>query len=140
MMQRKKIFTCVLICLAIASTVLLILHFFVLNKGPKHISALGETQYTVDNFIKSEMMTYDTGAFHIKIIRSVGNTDRTLFLGIGIYVKNSKTYTLTFKTAYGDVNGILTDKTDKMNERTEYDIKNNKIKFRDHDNQIYYFG
>lgn len=139
-MQRKKIFTCVLICLAIASTVLLILHFFVLNKGPKHISALGETQYTVDNFIKSEMMTYDTGAFHIKIIRSVGNTDRTLFLGIGIYVKNSKTYTLTFKTAYGDVNGILTDKTDKMNERTEYDIKNNKIKFRDHDNQIYYFG
>jgi hypothetical protein len=140
MTKRKTVSVLIILLFAVLITAV-ILYFFVFSGNTKRIVALGETNYKVENFTKSEMKLFDNGTFHIKIIRTAGSTDRTIFIGIGKYTQNGGNYTLEFVSAYGTVSeNSLADKKDTMNARKSYKVVSNKIEFIDHNNQVYYFA
>jgi hypothetical protein len=119
---------------------------FLANK-PKGIVDLGgggQSWWAVENFADAELKFFPNDTFHIKIVNSKAEQDY-IFIGIGTFEKVRKQYKLTFIEAFG--NGGTENIADKMN--NEINIKKNnqgqrsglnKVRFVDHNGQIYYFA
>ena len=140
MTRKKTILLSISVSVAAVALVGVLLYFLVFKEDIRKVSALEHTSYKVSEFTKSEMQLFDAGTFHIKIIHSSDGSDQLFFIGVGTYEKKGNTYILTFLTAKGinPDDGQIYDVTNKMNQRTTYETRGNRIRFTDNNNQIYY--
>ena len=124
--------------LFVVLAVYLILYFVIWDKDVRKITSLDHTTYKASEFKQSEMRLFGPGTFHIKIIRG---KNELFFLGIGTYKRDGNKYIFTFVTAIGSRTdeGII-DVLDDMKDRPPSTVSGSRIKFSDHNGQIYYFG
>jgi hypothetical protein len=128
-------------------TFIVIYQFVFLAKKTKGIVDLGggeQSWWAVENFDNAELKFFPNDTFHIKIVNSKAEQDY-IFIGIGKYEKTRKQYKLTFLEAFG--NGGYENIADKMNNEINNPKNNqgqrsglNKVRFVDHNGQIYYFA
>ena len=130
-----------LICAAVLILVLIIglvvyLNFFA--KSGYRIVGLEKTDHQVSDFAdNSELQFFKNGTFHVRIEhKEIG----LILTGIGTYTKDGDTYELKFIQAYArDTNDTVIDIT-KNCEAITCKRSGNRIRFTDHNSQIYYFG
>ena len=124
----------------------LIYQFIYMQKKTKSIIELQENEginWTVENFKTSEMKFFTNSTFHIRIYNSA--TDQLVFIGMCIFKKNSKYYILNFVEAYGNgQSGSIADIMNEMNKNEKIKQGQRKgltrVRFVDHNGEIYYFA
>lgn len=116
----------------------LIVYFNFFAKTSYRIVGVEKTDYTVKDFVdNSELKFFKNSTFHVRI----EHRDKGLVLtGIGTYQLNGDTYELKFVQVYArDTSNTVVDITDQCDAIT-CKRSGNRIKFTDHNSQIYYFG
>jgi multisubunit Na+/H+ antiporter MnhF subunit len=134
--RTTLIFSLVLITAAVLVIVLLV--FSQRSTALRIVAVDHMGSYTVENFAKSELQLFDNGTFHIMIIRSHGDEDTTLFVGLGTYTKNNKTTTLTFTEAYDANNDGTFSPVTELSQTCP--VTNGRTKFIFAQSQICYFA
>lgn len=124
------------LCLVLVGIGLLI-YFTVFKKDGYHVAAVEHTDYTAADFAKSDLQLYSNGTFHINIVHQEKGL---FFLGIGTYTQKGNDYHLTFKQAIGRQNDVVSDQMAHFTEVAICPKVGNRIKFVDHNHQVYYFG
>lgn len=124
------------LCVA-AAVVCVVVFFSFFNKNVYQVVAVQHTDYQVSDFQGSELKFYQNGTFHLQIVYG---DHQTYFLGIGTYTKQNGSYTLTFTQAIGRENDNLTNQMTKFAAPLVCPKSGSRIKFVDHNNQVYYFG
>lgn len=138
-MSRKAKWTIslVTICLVLVA-VGLIIYFCLFNKNTYSVVKTEHTEFTASEFQNSELRFFGNGTFHLKIIHG---ENEVFFLGIGTYTKHGSNYTFTFTQAVGrEGDDLITNQMEKFQKPMTYHKSGNKIKFSDHNGQVYYFG
>ena len=124
------------LCLALVGIGLLV-YFTLFNKNGYHVAAVEHTEYTVTDFKRSDMQLYSNGTFHIRIVHEEKGL---VFLGLGTYTQKGKEYYLTFQQAIGRQNDVVSDQMAQFSDVVVCTKSGNRIKFVDHNRQVYYFG
>lgn len=114
------------------------IYFYFFFKTTYSVVGVERTDYTVADFSdRSELKFYQDRTFHVRIEHK---TIGLILTGIGTYKYENKTYKLTFIHADArDTHDTVVDITDSCDAITC--VKSgSRIKFTDHNSQIYYFG
>ena len=139
--RSTKIAIIVIIVTVILIGIAVPLYFNFANKSVYHVTGLEKTTFTVEDFAEhSELRFYKNGTFHVRLEHKEHGL---LMTAIGTYTLDGKTYQLTFTQAYGrnasDDSTDIVDITEQC-KKISCVRSGNRIKFIDHNSQIFYFG
>lgn len=114
------------------------IYVYFFSKTSFSIVGVEKTEYTVADFAdKSELKFYQDGTFHVRIEHK---TIGLILTGIGTYQVEKDTYKLSFVHASArDTSNNVVDITGSC-EAITCKKSGSRIKFTDHNAQIYYFG
>lgn len=124
------------LCLALIGIGLLI-YFTLFHKNGYHVVAVDHTEYTAADYQDSDMQLYSNRTFHIRIVHQEKGL---VFLGLGTYTQKGNDYYLTFQQAIGRQSDVISDQLAHFSDVIVCPKSGNRIKFVDHNSQVYYFG
>lgn len=141
--RARKILAILLIAVIIAGVgIATYFMFFRKTDNALRVRRLGGEEivdHRVSYYSNSRLALYSYGAFEVEIIRTIGEENEVIFVGIGTFVKTQSAYTFTYTDNYVLEGTELVQRPSHTAD--PYLIaKGGRIQFRDHTGILYYFG